>query len=702
MSKQRRGTATHAAQPLRSIPHVTRQLSEFGIEERTQVDLNVSTRVQRDEGLIPSITGKSRLAKGSTPPPNVIPFTKPRAIAAVAAANPKSLVIEASAQNALKNFDNTVLPPTPKPSRDEPTTPFTAPPSPQGSSERAPARVINAASPTNRRSATGWTPPGAVPTVPVSQAPAAKVAQAPAARTIVPVPALHTGQSSAPVLSLPPIEAPPGTPIRPIANATVAAFPPVAPVAAYPVAKPAPAQRGPAPKMFSITPSAQVASVSAPVAWPMPAQQMPVHQIVQQMPAQQMPAQQMPAQQMPAQQMPVQQMPVQAPAAPPPRGAEAPIGDFTIMPEHASAKPATGNKWAVFEKLGLGAPKINAQKVLVNAYRLLGFAILTIIVVVLIGYIANTAFFYMSSSWVVPAQVSPTDERVVALQAQLAEQQNTRDRLSDEFNQAERSIAAQQSFQLEFAKAIKMDLDGRKAALGRVRELANNAASTRRAIKSQNAAYAGNARNRMALEYQAGLIDRNAMLSGGVQLAQLTSSNLTLQERQAEFETRAAELEATTKSLDAILSNIDGDSALSYEVLRIKQEYAASRLDLAKAVEARNTIKASLMRQDKIVGSLKKSSYLRAVEDGAAVAFVPYGNLSNVSKGTDVYACKVGMVFCYHVGEVIEVLPGEVQFKHPQRDKQLRGQMVEMKLDDDDDDAAAGDVLYVGGKPLFI
>jgi hypothetical protein len=25
-----------------------------------------------------------------------------------------------------------------------------------------------------------------------------------------------------------------------------------------------------------------------------------------------------------------------------------------------------------------------------------------------------------------------------------------------------------------------------------------------------------------------------------------------------------------------------------------------------------------------------------------------------------------------------------------------------MKLDDDDDDAAAGDVLYVGGKPLFI
>jgi hypothetical protein len=380
---------------------------------------------------------------------------------------------------------------------------------------------------------------------------------------------------------------------------------------------------------------------------------------------------------------------------------DATIGDFMVMPE-----PATQNKWAVFEKLGLGKPKelfkTNPQKLIVNLYKLLGFGILTIIVVILVGYIANSAFFYMSSSWVVPMQVSATDEKVVGLQAQLSEQMNTRDRLADELNQAERSIAMQQSFQLEFAKAIKLDLDGRKAALDRVRELANNAASTRRAIKSQNAAYAGSARKRMALEYQAGLIDRNAMLSGGVQLAQLTSSNLTLAERQAEFETRAAELEATTRSLDAILSNVDGDAALSYEVLRIKQEYAASRLDLAKSIEARNTIRSSLGRQDKIVSSLKQSSYLRAVEDGAAVAFVPYSNLSNVEKGTDVYACKVGMVFCYHVGEVLEVLPGEVQFKHPQRDKMLRGQMVEMKLDDDDDDAAAGDVLYVGGKPLFI
>jgi hypothetical protein len=344
---------------------------------------------------------------------------------------------------------------------------------------------------------------------------------------------------------------------------------------------------------------------------------------------------------------------------------------------------------------------------IVTGYRLLGFAILTVIVIVLIGYIAQTAFFYMSDSWVVPSAVSATDEKVVTLQAQLAEQQNARDRIADELNQSERAIAAQQTFQGEFAKAIKNDLDGRKAALGRVRALANAAASTRASIKSQNSAYASASRRKMAEEYAAGLIDRNAMLSGKFQLAQISSSNLSLAERQAEFETKAAELESETKGLDALIE-IEGeeakdeDIALSYEVLRIKQEYESSKLDLAKSVEARDTMKAALERQDKIVASLKTSAYLRAITDGASVAFVPYGNLSSLKKGSGLYACKVGMVFCYHVGVVLEVLPGEVQFKHPHRDKMLRGQIIELKLDKEDGEAASDDVLFAGGKTLLL
>jgi hypothetical protein len=361
------------------------------------------------------------------------------------------------------------------------------------------------------------------------------------------------------------------------------------------------------------------------------------------------------------------------------------------------------SRWAVFEQLGLGAPKLDPKtwtKHVVSAYRMLGFGILTIIVMVLIGYIVTTAFFYVSNSWVVPMAVSASDEKVVALQSQLAAQQTSRDRTAADLDDAERAIAVQQAFQAEFAKAIQSDLDGRKAALDRMHQLANAAASTRASIRRSNNAYASSSQRQMAQEWRAGLIDRQQMLAGKFQVAQISTSNLTLAERQAEYETRAADLESQTRSLEALLANTAADGAMSYDVLKIKQEFEASRLETQKAVENRDMLKLALDREDKLLKSLQQSSYLRAVSDHAQVAFVPYGNLTKVGKGAGLYGCRLGMVICHKVGTVLEVLPGEVQFKHPHKDKELRGQMVELQLDEAA--AAEDDVLFVGGRPLLI
>ena len=364
---------------------------------------------------------------------------------------------------------------------------------------------------------------------------------------------------------------------------------------------------------------------------------------------------------------------------------------------------ASPSRWAVFEQLGLGAPKLDPKtwtKHVVSAYRMLGFGILTIIVIVLIGYIATTAFFYVSNSWVVPMAISPSDEKVVSLMSQVDAQQSSRDRTATELDEAERAIVVQQEFQSEFAKAIQSDLDGRKAALGRMHQLANAAASTRVQIRKSNNAYANASQRQMAQEWRAGLIDRQQMLAGKFQVAQISSSNLTLAERQAEYETRAADLESQTRSLESLLANTAADGAMSYDVLKIKQEFEASRLETQKAIETRDMLKLALEREDKLLKSLQQSSYLRAVSDHAQVAFVPYGNLTKVEKGQGLYGCKLGMVICHKVGTVLEVLPGEVQFKHPHKDKMLRGQMVELKLDDNS--AAEDDVLFVGGRPLLI
>ncbi len=420
-----------------------------------------------------------------------------------------------------------------------------------------------------------------------------------------------------------------------------------------------------------------------------------------------------------AQPLPLPAPPLPAAPAPAPRRVAPPAPSPTAATPQVAPPPAPApeqqrapgrSRWATFAELGLGKPaekpaqqlSQRTAKLMVSAYRLLGFGILTIIVVVLIGYIATSAFYFVSDSWIEPMVVSKTDEHVLSLQSQLAGEENERDRLLAELHHADRYIEVQQTFQGQFAEAIRADLEGRKSALKRMKDLAQEYAGARERIQSSNSAFAKASRRRMSREYRAGLIDRSDMLSGKYQLAQITSSNLSLAEREAEYQTRAADLQKQAQSLDAILTEKGGEGVLSYEVLHIKQEYELSRLDTAKAIENRKMLKASLEREQSMIDSLQKSPYLRALADDASVAFVPYSNMDNVSIGAPVYRCALEMIFCSKVGKVVEIMPGEVSFKHPHRDKMLRGQMVSVDVDDDDAAAAEEDVLFVGGRPLFL
>lgn len=364
--------------------------------------------------------------------------------------------------------------------------------------------------------------------------------------------------------------------------------------------------------------------------------------------------------------------------------------------------PAAPQKWQEFEDLGLAPKPVTKklQKLVVSTYRLLGFGILTIIVAVLIGYIGTSTFYFLNKSWVTPVALSANDEKVVGLQSQLASQLNEREKLVAELEQSERAIKAEQAFQLQFAKAIKHDLDGRRQALDRVKQLAQSAAVTRHEIRTTNGDYSSATVSKMENEYSAGLIDRDSMLAGKFQLAQISSANLSLAERQADFDQRAAELRAQTQSLDALLGDKTTTSALSYDVLKIARDYETSKLALAQQMSDRERLKAAVQRQDQIINGVNQTAYMRAVANGATVALVPYANLKNVAKGSPLYACKLNMVWCRQVGKVLDVLPGEVLVKQPHRESMVRGKMIEMQMTEPN--AAQEEVLFVGGKPLGI
>jgi len=357
-------------------------------------------------------------------------------------------------------------------------------------------------------------------------------------------------------------------------------------------------------------------------------------------------------------------------------------------------------KYETFEQLGLGKPKASGgglAKLIVSAYRLLGFAILTMIVVVLVGYIAQSVFFYLNKSWIAPVAISPTDEKVIAARTQLSAALDLRDRTAAELAQTDLVIRTHKGFQSEFAKAIRGDRNDRMAALARLKQLASTAAAARSEIHKTTTDFASASQDKMSKEWEAGLIDRSSLLSGKYQIAQISGAKLSLAEKQAEYEARAAELQAQATALEGMVSG-KGGAALSYDVLKIKREYEQSRLELAKALGDQRVLTASLARQDATIDDLEQSAYLRAMSDEATVALVPYENLEGVDKGTPVFACRLGFVLCREVGSVAEVLRGEVSFKHPRRDAQMRGQMVEIQLKDGN--ASKEDILYIGDKPL--
>jgi hypothetical protein len=79
---------------------------------------------------------------------------------------------------------------------------------------------------------------------------------------------------------------------------------------------------------------------------------------------------------------------------------------------------------------------------------------------------------------------------------------------------------------------------------------------------------------------------------------------------------------------------------------------------------------------------------------------VPYENLGGVRPGAQLYGCALMLLWCRPVGEVTQVLEGEVSLRHPVRQQMLRGVMVELSLGERQ--WAQEQLLHVGRPPLLL
>jgi hypothetical protein len=373
--------------------------------------------------------------------------------------------------------------------------------------------------------------------------------------------------------------------------------------------------------------------------------------------------------------------------------AEAESADYESLDIELPRSPAG----RVFVRLTRGA-QARMNKWVVTAYKLIGFAILTLVVLALVSYLGANLFYVFSTSWVAPTVIAPTDEHVLALKSKLADEESARDQVIAGLADADRVIAMHAEYLGNARKALVEELADRKSELASLHAIDHTFASTRAEVKSDSRAWSSLSKQRLSAEYDAHLIDREAALSGALQLSQLAQGNLNLAEHEMVLSKRRAELIRDTDALAAAVSHQPAHRH-SLEVLRILQELKRAQLELAKAGDERQVLQKSLARHDEIVRSIAESPYLLAVAQKSTIAFTPYANLAKVKPGAPLYACSLGLFWCRQVGQVVAVLPGEVSLEHPLQKQTLRGQSVQLRLTDAK--AAEDKTLFAGGRPLL-
>jgi hypothetical protein len=299
------------------------------------------------------------------------------------------------------------------------------------------------------------------------------------------------------------------------------------------------------------------------------------------------------------------------------------------------------------------------------------------------------------------------------LNTERAQQESARDKLRADraelvarLHDSERIITVQQQFQEGCGRAVQADRRARADELAKLNSLTHSYVHAKSEIEVSNEAYSRLSRQRGQDLAAANLIAEEAQINSDYQLAQIAHANLTLEEKGVELDTKTALLHREEQALaNALAPRIDAD--LSYDALRIRQEYQRSVLEMRRAQEDHEAIARGIAaldsviaRYDHILGTIQKSPFLRAIDRRVTVAFVPYTNLPGLGQGEPLFGCRLQVLACAAMGKVVEVLPGEVVVKHPLHNTLLRGQMVQIELSNGS--AAEQPVLFAGRPPLFL
>ncbi len=356
------------------------------------------------------------------------------------------------------------------------------------------------------------------------------------------------------------------------------------------------------------------------------------------------------------------------------------------------------------------------SKLIMTCYRWVGFSVLIAVLLGLVSYIGLNVLYLFHRGWLAPAIVSPTDSRVLDLSSRAAQERWMRQKLEGDradldakAKRAHRVIDVEKNYQTAIRNAVAADAQNHRLGLSQLNALREQYKRAKQDIEAPTEAFAAVSKERSEQQLSAQLIDQDTMAARSRELAQMAQSNLSLRERQVELGARASTMSqelAALRSLSADFGLARTSQPLTYGALSVVHEYDQSVLamnsaedDLAASERGLTALNTAAEHYDTLLKTLENAPLVRAATEKLTLAFVPYENLPNAQPGAALYGCRFQVLWCQRAGKVRALLDGEVVAKHALYGTELRGQFVE--IDVEDSQAMKLPVLHANRPPLL-
>jgi len=345
------------------------------------------------------------------------------------------------------------------------------------------------------------------------------------------------------------------------------------------------------------------------------------------------------------------------------------------------------------------------QKGIISTYRIVMTGVLLIIVAGVLSYLFLIAFYAIDRNWAAPIILSPTQEKVLSFQPQVATLEANLLKNRVDLNTANKKYAAitEQVAQMEaLTKSFDVAENAESAALSKTHVQLERVLRQKREDITRTANAVEGVRPMLAsldAELAAGLItkDEAARRRMDIQSAEnaLTDSraNLVALSEQA----RAAS--ATSRTL--VRSDAASLTALQSltNSAQLKMAVAQALVEASTAKESVEQIQRTVEEGERVLKIAKQSPYYRALNQKVPVVFIQYDNLGSAQAGSPVFDCYLQVVLCRKVGTVTQVYDAEEYARHPLFKTDIKGKFASIEFTDAD--ASESPIVFMGRKPLL-